>query len=262
MSRAGARPKVGIYGLTGCAGDQLTILNCEDELLNLFEAVEVKSFLMAKSDNVEEELDVALVEGSVSTDEDLKILKDVRKRAKVLIAIGNCACHGGPQSACALDNDWEKRLKDVYGDTKFVIPTPREHKPINAYVDIDGMIPGCPIDKDEFLRAIARISRGNEPVEIRYPVCVECKYNENECLLNKDMICLGPVTVAGCNSVCVNHNLPCIGCRGEVIEAVMTSEYELLLQKDYSPEEIKNKVMLFGGAPMAAKLKKLMGGIE
>jgi len=260
LSRSPNRPRIGIYGLTGCAGDQLTILNCEDELLDIFGAADIRSFLMAKSDNFEDELDVALVEGSVSTEEDLRLLKDVRKRAKILIAIGSCASLGGPQSGRALDKNWKRRIKDVYGKAEFDVPTAMEHSSIGAHVDVDLTLPGCPIDKEEFLRALGRLVRGDEPIAIKYPVCVECKYNENECLLNKDILCLGPVTVAGCDSVCLNHNIPCVGCRGPVIEAVMTSEFELLRQKGYSAEDIKNKTMQFGGAPMAEMLDKLLGG--
>jgi len=252
------RLKIGIYGLTGCAGDQLTILNCEDELFDLFRATEICSFPMAKSDNLEENLDIAFIEGSVSTEEDLRLLKDVRERTKMVIAIGNCSCYGGPQSGLSLDKNWRKRIKQIYGDVKFDIPPPRDHKPINAYVNVNSLIPGCPIDKGEFLRAICRLVNGDLPIPINYPVCVECKYNENECLLNKNIMCLGPVINAGCNSICVNHNLPCVGCRGPVIEAAITSEFELLLKKGLSSDDIRKRAMLFAGAPMAQMLKKLM----
>jgi len=91
--------KIGIYELTGCAGDALLIVDCEEELINIFTAAQIETFLMAKSDNRHGELDVALVEGSVSTEKEREELLDIRKRARVVIAIGSCAVVGGPQAA-------------------------------------------------------------------------------------------------------------------------------------------------------------------
>ena len=261
-------PKVGIYGLTGCAGDQLTIVNCEDQILDIFGCAEIRSFLMAMSNNTEDEMDVALVEGSVSSKGDLAMLQDIRKRAKVLIAIGGCAVNGGPQSGKALDNNWKERVKQVYGDMKFSIPESLEPKPLSAYVKVDLAIPGCPIDKWEFLRTLGRLVKGDGPIIAKYPVCVECKYNENECLLFKSELCLGPVTVAGCNSVCVNNNVACMGCRGPVAEANMAGEVEMLVKmkhphypdrKQFDYDDVVNKAMMFGGSPMVELLEKAKG---
>jgi len=261
-------PRVGIYGLTGCAGDQLTIVNCEDQILDIFGCAEIRSFLMAMSNNVEEEMDVALVEGSVSSKGDLEMLQDIRKRAKVLIALGGCACNGGPQSGRALDNNWKERVKQVYGDAKFSIPESLEPKPLSAYVKVDLAVQGCPIDKWEFLRALGRLVKGDGPIPARYPVCVECKHNENECLLFKDQLCLGPVTNAGCNSACINDNVPCVGCRGAVAEANMAGEVEMLTKMKhpmypdrarFSYDDVVNKAMMFGGMPMVELLEKSKG---
>ena len=269
-ARAAARkkPTVGIYGLTGCAGDQLTIVNCEDQILDIFGAADIRSFLMAMSNNTEEQMDVAIVEGSVSSKGDLEMLQDIRKRAKVLIALGGCAVNGGPQSGRALKNDWKERVKQVYGDVKFSIPESLEPKPLSAYVKVDISIPGCPIDKLEFLRALGRLVKGDGPTPVKYPVCIECKYNENECLLFKNELCLGPVTVAGCNSVCINNNVACVGCRGPVAEANIAGEVEMLVKmkhphfpdrKSFSYEDVVNKAMMYGGSTMVDLLEKAKG---
>src|SRR4030042_4746806 len=105
--------RIGVYGLTGCAGDQLTILNCEDRLLKLFETVDVRSFLMAKSDNLEEELDIALVEGSVSTRSDEESVINIRQRTGSLVAIGICACFGGIQAVFTEPEEWAKQYEQV-----------------------------------------------------------------------------------------------------------------------------------------------------
>ena len=258
-------PTIGIYGLTGCAGDQLTIVNCEDQILDIFGCAEIRSFLMAMSNNVEEEMDVALVEGSVSSKGDLDMLQDIRKRAKVLIALGGCACTGGPQAGRNIDGNSKERVKQVYGDVKFSIPEPLEPKPLSAYVKVDLAIAGCPIDKWEFLRDLGRLVKGDDPIPSKYPVCVECKYNENECLLFKNELCLGPVTAAGCNSVCINNNIACVGCRGATAEANIAGEVEMLTKMNhpmypdrahFSYDDVLNKAMMYGGTPMIELLEK------
>jgi len=110
--------KIGIYELTGCAGDALLILDCEKELIDIFNAVDIQSFLMANSANIDGELDVALVEGSVTTEREIEEVKDIRKRAKVVVAIGLCATAGGIQARFTDPDEWEKNLKEVYGDVR------------------------------------------------------------------------------------------------------------------------------------------------
>lgn len=250
-------PKIGIYGFTGCAGDQLMILNCEDQLVDIFGTVEVRSFLMAKSDNHEGELDVAFVEGSISTDEQLKHLKEIRERAKVVVAIGTCACWGGPQAMKLGEDGWEERYKKVYGNAKITLAKAFEAQPIDAFVKVDLYIPGCPIDKGEFLRAVSKVVVGRHPYLYKFPVCTECKWKENKCILYDGKFCAGPLTKAGCGAVCPSHNLPCVGCWGPTDDLNVTSEYNLLKEKGYRPEEIIQKMRKFGGAGVAKLLKDI-----
>jgi len=251
--------KIGIYELTGCAGDALLILDCEKELIDIFNAVDIQSFLMAKSDNIQGELNVAFVEGSVSTESEIKELSDIRKRSRIVVAIGICACFGGIQAAFMEQKEWEKNFKKVYGDIKMNISKPVHSKPIDVYIKVDYYIPGCPISKEQFLSIFNRILRGNPPELYRFPVCVECKWNENDCLLNKDNLCLGPITTAGCDSICINHNLPCIGCWGPVEGANFSSEFILLREKGFSYDFIKKKMANFTGTGIADFLDKLKG---
>ena len=243
--------KIGIYELTGCAGDALLIVDCEEELVNIFSAADIEAFLMAKSDNTHGELDVALVEGSVSTEQEKKELLDIRKRAKAVIAIGSCACVGGIQAAFLDNKEWRNNLKKVYGKTEFSHSTPLQSKPIDAYIKVDYYLPGCPIGKEQFLSTFARLLGGNPPELYRFPVCVECKWNENDCLLNKDIFCLGPLTLAGCGSICPNHNVPCFGCWGPTEEANRSAEYNLLLEKGFDVEAIKNRMANYSGTRIA-----------
>jgi len=239
--------KIGIYELTGCAGDALLILDCEMELLDIFEAVDIQSFLMAKSDNIDGELDVALVEGSVSTEREIEELKDIRRRSKVVVAFGLCATVGGIQARFN-EEEWAKNLKEVYGDTEMTHTKPVHSKPIDAYVDVDFYIPGCPVGKEQFLNFFTRVVHGSPPEHYPHPVCVTCKYNENDCLLNKGIPCLGPLTADGCGSVCPNHNVPCFGCWGPVEEGNLTSEYYLLQEKGFDIEAIKKRMANYSGS--------------
>jgi sulfhydrogenase subunit delta len=251
--------KIGIYELTGCAGDALLILDCEKELVDIFKAADIQSFLMAKSDNIDGALDVALVEGSVSTEKEVKELIDIRKRAKAVVAIGICACFGGIQAAFLDQKDWKKNFKEVYGDIQMTHTKPCHSKPIDAYIPVDYYLPGCPIGKEQFLSTFNRILKGNPPELYRFPVCVECKWNENDCLLNRDILCLGPVTRAGCNSICINHNLPCVGCWGPVEGANFSSEFQLLKEKGFDEDHIQKKMANFSGTGIADFLDNLKG---
>ena len=250
-------PKVGVYGFTGCAGDQLMILNCEDQLVDLFGATEIRSFVMAKSDSHEGELDVAFIEGSISTEEQLKRLKEIRERAKVMIAIGTCACHGGPQAMKLGEGKWEEMYKKVYGNAKISVSKAFEAQPIDAFVKVDMYIPGCPIDKTEFLGAVSKLVAGRHPYLYKFPVCTECRWKENPCILFAGKFCGGPLTKAGCGAVCPSHNLPCVGCWGPTDDLNVSSEYKLLKEKGYDPDEVLRKMRKFGGAKVAQLVKDL-----
>ncbi len=243
--------KIGIYELTGCAGDALLILDCEKELIDIFNAADIQSFRMAKSDNIDGELDIAFVEGSVSTKREKKELYEIRKRAKTVIAIGICACFGGIQAAFPDQKKWGKNFKDVYGEIEMAQAIAVPSKPINACIDVDYYLPGCPISKEQFLSTYNRILRGNPPELYRFPVCVECKWNENDCLLNRNIPCLGPVTRAGCAATCLNHNLPCVGCWGPVEKANFASEFQLLQEKGFDCDFVKRKMGNFSGKGIA-----------
>ncbi|OGF62167.1 MAG: hypothetical protein A2Y62_20260 [Candidatus Fischerbacteria bacterium RBG_13_37_8] len=239
--------RIGVYGLTGCAGDQLTILNCEDRLLKLFETVDVRSFLMAKSDNLEEELDIALVEGSVSTRSDEESVINIRQRTGSLVAIGICACFGGIQAVFTEPEEWAKQYEQVYGNRSVSSNAALQSRPVKAFVKVDYYLPGCPIHKEQFLALLSRLALGSTPEFHRAPVCLECKWQENDCLLNKNVLCLGPLTTAGCGAICPTCNLPCVGCWGPFEEANCWSEWNLLLDKDYDRNIIMQKMKSFSG---------------
>ena len=240
--------KIGIYELTGCAGDALLILDCEKELIDIFNAADIQSFAMAKSDNTDGLLDIALVEGSITTEREIEEVKDIRKRAKTVVAIGLCSTVGGIQGRFMPNSMWEADYKAVYGETEMTHTKPIQSKPIDAYIEVDYYLPGCPIGKEQFLNFLSRMLKGNPPERYPQPVCISCKHNENACLLKQGHLCLGPLTADGCGSICINHNLSCIGCWGPVKGANYTSEYHLLKEKGFDLEFIKKKLANFSGA--------------
>ena len=256
------KAKIGIYELTGCAGDALLIVDCEMELLDIFNAADIQSFAMAKSDNIEGELDIALVEGSVTTEREIEELLDIRKRAKAVVAFGLCASVGGIQGRFTDPQEWEENYGQVYGDTQFSHTRAIQSQPIDAFIDVDYYLPGCPVSKEQFLHFLTRMLKGNPPEKYPHPVCVTCKYNENDCLLKKGKICLGPLTADGCGSICPNHNVPCLGCWGPVEGANVQAEFHLLKEKGYPAEEIKKRMANYSGTKISELFHQHEKGTE
>jgi coenzyme F420-reducing hydrogenase gamma subunit len=241
------KPRIGIFGLSGCWGEQIVILNCEDELLTLVGAVEVVDFLGGSSVNdTGGPLDIALVEGSVGSAREEAALRKIRARAKLLIACGSCACFGGVAAA------WNGTARDaaatlVYGDmaARYDL-TP--HRPLRDFVNVDATIRGCPIEKDEFLQAVACLLNGDPPQPVEYPVCAECRMREQECLLlNYGIHCSGPITAGGCGARCPGFNSPCIGCRGPADEANVASMEAIITNAGFTVEDFRRRQRLFAG---------------
>jgi sulfhydrogenase subunit delta len=242
------KPKLGIFSLTGCGGDQLMILNLEPVLLDLLSRFDILDFQEGSSYHEESELDIALVEGSVSTISDLKKLRNIRAKSKLLIAIGDCAIGGCVQAMRNGQISIAERMRKVYGVDEDYYEA-LEPKGLAEYTKIDLEVPGCPIEKEEILRAITSLLHGDVPEVIDYPVCVECKLNGYLCvLIEKGMPCLGPIITAGCDARCPGLGLDCIGCRGPIIdESNASSELKVLIKKGYTEEDIINRLRFFGG---------------
>jgi sulfhydrogenase subunit delta len=244
------KPRVGIFGLSGCWGEQIVILNCEDELLSLVGAIDLVDFLGGSSANDREgPLDVALVEGSVAGPRQQEALRRIRARATHLVACGSCACFGGV-SAMEAPATREQMAAAVYGPmaARYELSP---HEPLGAVVQVDAAIPGCPIEKKDLLQAIASLLNGDRPALPDYPVCAECKMQEQDCLLlSRGIPCAGPVTAAGCGARCPGYEVPCIGCRGPVDEANFQAMAAILAARGLSAQDIAFRLRTF--APTAA----------
>lgn len=244
------KPSIGIFGLSGCWGEQIVILNCEDQLLQLANDVDLADFRAASSAEADEApLAIAFVEGSVGSSADEATLRRIRARAALVVACGSCACFGGV--AASDDVTHAERLALVYGSSAASYDS-RPHRPLSDFVKVDLSIPGCPMEKDEFLQAVACLVNGDTPERRVYPVCAECRMAEHECLLDRGDPCVGPVTAAGCHARCPGFNVACIGCRGPVEEANFEAMSAILARLGLREEDIRRRLHMFAPLPPRA----------
>jgi sulfhydrogenase subunit delta len=249
--------KIGIFGFTGCAGDQLVIIHDEDRLLDYFMNAEIKSFIMASSNPDHNcDLDVALVEGSINTEAEREELLKIRSRSKLLIAIGSCAVHGGIQAGLFNDGNWEKRFKAIYGDV-VTLTTAFDPTPLSHHVKVDLNIPGCPIDKDQIYEAFSRLVHGVPARTLNLPVCHTCKMKENYCILQDNILCLGPVTLDGCKAACPSNNVACMGCYGLYPDANLKGFMNMASDLGFSKKATIQRLTCHGGATLQEKLKEI-----
>lgn len=238
------KPKVAFFDFAGCEGDQLQVANLEEDLLALLDQVEVVTFreVMKEQSDI---YDIAFVEGSCTRLQDEDRLRQIRKNAKTVVAIGSCATIGGINS---LRN--YKELDDVkrtvYGDSAKLFDA-YTARPIDAVITVDAYVHGCPIDREEFLHVVKSLLIGKKPDIPNYPVCVECKKNENVCAFERGQFCVGPVTRAGCNSCCVNEGTICWGCRGLIDNPNENSEKEVLIKYGLTVDDAISKFRLYFG---------------
>jgi sulfhydrogenase subunit delta len=207
------KPKLAVWKFSSCDGCQLTLLDCEDELLAVAGAVEIAYFPEATRGVVKGPYDVSLVEGSITTAHDAERIKAVRKQSKALVTIGACATAGGIQ---ALRNfaDVAAFTAIVYARPDF-ISTLATSTPIAAHVPVDFELRGCPIDKRQLIEVLCAYLAGRQPVTPAHSTCIECKLAGNICVMvAHGTPCLGPVTHAGCGALCPAYNRGCYGCFG------------------------------------------------
>ena len=214
MSDAAARkPKLAVWKFASCDGCQLSLLACEDELLELADRIEIAYFLEARRATVGGPYDLSLVEGSITTPEDEVRIREVRRASRNLVTIGACATAGGIQS---LRNfaDAEEFVAAVYARPEY-IATLDTSTPIGAHVAVDFELQGCPISKRQVLEVIRALTSDRRPRIPAYSVCVECKRRGNVCVtVAHGTPCLGPVTQAGCGAICPAFDRGCYGCYG------------------------------------------------
>lgn len=247
------KPRVGIVGLTGCAGDQLQILNCEDELLELAQALDIVDWEMVKSENDRAcRLDVGFVEGVVATQRDLDALKEIRARSRSLVALGTCAVWGGLPAMC---NELPREVlaREVYHEARAHLDTV-EARPASHFVPFEAALVGCPIEREELLRTVHALLLGTRAELPRVPVCWECKASENLCrVVHRGEVCCGAMTRGGCGARCPSHGVACAGCRGPVEEPNYDANITMFQGRGISWIDIARRMQRFS-APVWMKL--------
>lgn len=207
------RPKLAVWKFASCDGCQLSLLDCEDELLKVAEIVEIANFTEASRSVLPGPYDISLVEGSITTEHDEKRIQEVRKQSKVLITIGACATAGGIQALKNFANA-DDFVHAVYASPEY-ISTLKTSTPISAHVNVDFELHGCPINKYQLLEVIKSFAMGRTPAVSSSSVCTECKRKGNICVtVAYGVPCLGPVTHAGCGALCPSYKRGCYGCYG------------------------------------------------
>ena len=245
------KPKVAFFDFASCEGCQLQIANLEEAVIDVIKLVDVVSFREVMKEH-SDDYDIAIIEGSIARPIDVERIKKIRANASILIAFGACAHLGGVQR---LGNQWtpEENKAEVYarhpgseytGDDTPYFEKPR-HRAVDEVVKVDATIPGCPIDKNEFAKILIALLQGKKLPVPDYPVCVECKKNENICMFQIGKFCMGPITRAGCNARCPNAGNECIGCRGYVDNPHENAHEAVLDKYGLTLDDIKRRKTMF-----------------
>jgi sulfhydrogenase subunit delta len=236
------RPRVAVFDFTGCQGCQLQLANKEETLVPFLQAIEVVNFREVHSAG-SDAYDIALIDGCISRDDEVERIRQVRARAKVLVALGSCASFGGVnRMKNSLDLDEANRI--VYGDQSK--PTGRV-RAVKEVVPVDLEIPGCPVSKAEVERIVQHVIWDVPYHFPAYPVCLECKQRYTVCMFDTGHLCMGPITKAGCNAPCPAAGLGCWGCRGPAADPNYPEFLVSLRQRGFTEAEIRERVNFFGG---------------
>ena len=232
-----SKPKLAVWKFASCDGCQLSLLDCEDELLSVAGEIDIANFPEASRAVSPGPYDLSLVEGSITTPHDKERIQEVRKLSKYLITIGACATAGGIQ---ALRNfkDVNEFISVVYA-TPHYIKTLDQSTAISDHVQVDFELRGCPINKMQLVEVISAFLHERKPVTPPHSTCIECKLRGTICVMvAQGKMCLGPVTHAGCNAICPAYNRGCYGCFGpkETPNPSSLSQWEI--EKGTTKDEI------------------------
>jgi coenzyme F420-reducing hydrogenase gamma subunit len=241
------KPRLAVFKFASCDGCQLSLLDCEDELLLVGDIVDIAYFPEASSDMNAGPYDLVLVEGSITTPSDSERIQEVRRDARILVTIGACATAGGIQ---ALRNwvDHEEFLRCVYARPEY-ISTLATSTAIADHVTVDYELRGCPIDRHQLLHVIKAFATGRKPKLPSHSVCLDCKRKGTVCIeVTRGVPCLGPVTHAGCGAICPTYDRGCYGCFGPAAQPNCGSLVDHYLEHDVNRETLLPLLRNFNAA--------------
>jgi coenzyme F420-reducing hydrogenase gamma subunit len=206
------KPRLGVFKFASCDGCQLSLLDLEESLLALADAVDIAYFREATSKASEGPFDLTLIDGSITTAHDLERIREVRARSRRLVALGACATTGGIQALRNFRHAGEM-CRVVYARPEYV-DTLATSTPISDHVPVDFELRGCPPNRHQLLEVVSAFLNGRPPAIAAHSVCVECKLRGTVCVMVTGTPCLGPVTHAGCGALCPAYGRGCYGCFG------------------------------------------------
>jgi len=213
MARKAQKPKLAVWKFSSCDGCQLSLLDCEDELLAVADAIEIANFPEASRAVIAGPYDLSLVEGSITTPREAEHIHKVRRLSRFLVTIGACATAGGIQAL--------RNFKDVKKFTSMVYARPEyidclgKSTPIADHVFVDYELRGCPVSKAQLVEVVSAFLHGRKPNIPNHSLCIDCKRQGIPCVMvTKGTACLGPVTQSGCGVLCPHHDRGCYGCFG------------------------------------------------
>ncbi len=236
------KPTVAFFEFTSCEGCQLTVVDSLQDHPELLDAVDIVQFREAMSEK-SDSYQIAFIEGSCTRPSDEAKIRAIREKAAIVIALGACA-HLGGINAIRNRSDMQEVREYVYGDKANWFPT-YEPRAISTIIKVDAVLPGCPIDRNEFIKAVIHLLQGRMPQIPDQPMCIECKLKENVCVYTQGMVCLGPITLAGCNAICPTYGDGCEGCRGTISNPNFQSLREVMLEHGVSEEQIESRLTMF-----------------
>ena len=241
-----SQPKVAVYKFSSCDGCQLSILNLEDELLDLAQAVDIAFFLEARSLAKPGPYDIAFVEGSISTPHEAERIQEIRRQTGYLIALGTCATSGGIQALRNFlhldDLTWA-----VYDHPEY-LKTLETSTPLSQHVKVDLELWGCPVNKYQVVEVVCALLSNRRPNLPTHSVCLDCKHNGTTCVLvTQGVPCLGPATRTGCGALCPASGRGCYGCFGPASSAEMNAMVSTLKSLESYPGETYHLLRSFTG---------------
>jgi len=233
-----SKPTVAVFKFSSCDGCQLTILNLEDELLDLVGIVEIAYFLEARRHTLPGPYDIALVEGSVTTPHEVERIQEIRKQAKTLIALGTCATAGGIQALRNSANLDDLALA-VYEHPEYLHALPKS-TPIAEHVKVDYELWGCPVNKYQLVEVIQALLQKRRPNLPTHSICLDCKRRGIVCVIVAQGVpCLGPATRTGCGVLCPANGRGCYGCFGPAPNEDMKTVIAALNPFERYPGEVR-----------------------
>ncbi len=235
------KPTVALYDFTDCEGCEVALVSLKEKFLELEKQIDIVDWRLGQEKKEEGSLFASIIEGTPMTRHEIDTLKNLREKSTYIIALGACASLAGIPGIMEKEKreDWYKKIYSPEYKPKGI-----DALPLSAYVKVDFMIHGCPVNADEVIRIFEELLLGRKPSYRPYSVCFDCKVKQNQCRIISGKPCLGPITQGGCGAICISGGSPCYGCFG-IREGANVEGLRKTLKKIATEEEINSYFSMF-----------------